>query len=63
MWRTYSLTSHLTRYQAKALWIHYDDSVSHDFVQERQLMHVQIYSLSSFCGRVLSGKSITLQTH
>jgi MFS family permease len=40
---------------AKALWYHYDDSVSRDFVQKRQLMHVGIISFCSFIGRLTSG--------
>jgi hypothetical protein len=40
---------------AKALWYHYDDSVSRDFVQKRQLMHVGIISFCSFVGRLTSG--------
>lgn len=40
---------------AKALWHHYDDSASHDFIQKRQLMHVGIISLFSFFGRLCSG--------
>ncbi|KAI9843650.1 MAG: hypothetical protein M1838_002525 [Thelocarpon superellum] len=40
---------------AQALWSHYDDSVTQDFIQKRQLMHVSILSLASFAGRLLSG--------
>lgn len=40
---------------AKTLWHHYDDKVSHDFIQSRQLMHVSILSLCSFVGRLSSG--------
>lgn len=40
---------------AKALWHHYDDSASHDFIQKRQLMHVGIISGLSFIGRLCSG--------
>lgn len=40
---------------AKALWRHYDDSVSGDFIQKRQLMHVGIISFCSFLGRLTSG--------
>ncbi|KAK5146925.1 hypothetical protein LTR04_000950, partial [Oleoguttula sp. CCFEE 6159] len=40
---------------AKALWSHYDDTASKDFIQKRQLMHVSILSFTSFCGRLLSG--------
>ncbi|TVY80409.1 putative membrane protein [Lachnellula suecica] len=38
-----------------ALWRHYDDSVTDDFVMQRQAMHVSILSLCSFAGRLLSG--------
>ena len=41
--------------QARALWHHYDDSAPPEFIQERQLMHVEILSFMSFCGRLLSG--------
>jgi MFS family permease len=40
---------------AKALWYHYDDSISKDFIQKRQLMHVGIISFCSFIGRLSSG--------
>jgi len=40
---------------ARALWYHYDPSVSHDFIQGRQLIHVGILSLGSFTGRLCSG--------
>ncbi|KAG0649282.1 hypothetical protein D0Z07_4323 [Hyphodiscus hymeniophilus] len=40
---------------ASALWRHYDDSVSEDFVMKRQAMHVSILSICSFSGRLLSG--------
>lgn len=40
---------------AKTLWQHYDDSISKDFIQKRQLMHVGIISLCSFAGRLSSG--------
>lgn len=40
---------------AKALWYHYDDSVSGEFIQKRQLMHVGIISFCSFLGRLSSG--------
>jgi hypothetical protein len=42
---------------ATALWRHYDDSVSDDFVMKRQAMHVSILSVCSFIGRLLSGTS------
>ena len=40
---------------ARVIWRHYDDSISSEFVQERQLMHVGILSIMSFCGRLMSG--------
>lgn len=40
---------------ADALWRHYDDSVSNDFIAKNQAMHVSILSLGSFGGRLLSG--------
>ncbi|CAD6592402.1 MAG: hypothetical protein ASARMPRED_006250 [Alectoria sarmentosa] len=40
---------------ARAIWHHYDDSASSEFIQERQLMHVEILSFMSFCGRLTSG--------
>ncbi|KAI9797848.1 MAG: hypothetical protein M1825_005689 [Sarcosagium campestre] len=40
---------------ANALWSHYDDSVQDSFIKKRQLMHVSIVSLVSFCGRLISG--------
>ncbi|KAI9689652.1 MAG: hypothetical protein M1820_010122 [Bogoriella megaspora] len=40
---------------ARALWSHYDDTVTSDFVKQRQLMHVSILSIGSFSGRLLSG--------
>lgn len=40
---------------ARALWYHYDDTASHDFIQKRQIMHVGILSIGSFCGRLSSG--------
>lgn len=40
---------------ARALWYHYDDSVDHAFIQARQLIHVGLLSLMSFCGRLTSG--------
>lgn len=40
---------------ARALWHHYDDSASSEFIQERQLMHVEILSFMSFGGRLISG--------
>jgi MFS family permease len=40
---------------AKALWGHYDDSASHDFVQDREQMQVSFLSLCSFAGRFVSG--------
>ncbi|KAF7559454.1 hypothetical protein G7046_g4693 [Stylonectria norvegica] len=40
---------------AKALWKHYDENVSDEFLIKRQQMHVSILSLCSFLGRLLSG--------
>ena len=40
---------------ARALWLHYDKTASHEFIQARQLMHVGILSLGSFSGRLCSG--------
>jgi len=40
---------------AKALWGHYDDTVTDDFITKRQAMHVSILSICSFIGRFLSG--------
>ena len=41
----------------RAIWRHYDDSASLEFIQERQLIHVEILSLMSFSGRLTSGTS------
>ena len=41
---------------ATALWRHYDDSVSEEFIAKRQAMHVSILSVGSFVGRLSSGK-------
>ncbi|KAH1471524.1 hypothetical protein KXW65_003491 [Aspergillus fumigatus] len=40
---------------AKALWQHYDDSASSQFIHQRQVMHVSILSFGNFIGRLLSG--------
>lgn len=40
---------------ARSLWHHYDDSASHAFIQQRQVMHVGIISIFSFFGRLSSG--------
>ncbi|KAF2502366.1 MFS general substrate transporter [Lophium mytilinum] len=40
---------------AQALWAHYDDTASKDFIAKRQLMHVSIISFLSFLGRLASG--------
>ncbi|PQE29135.1 major facilitator superfamily transporter protein [Rutstroemia sp. NJR-2017a BBW] len=40
---------------AQALWRHYDDSVSEDYIMHRQAMHVSVLSICSFVGRLLSG--------
>lgn len=39
----------------RQLWRHYDETATHDFIQKRQLMHVGILSIMSFCGRLSSG--------
>lgn len=39
----------------KALWSHWDDTVSKSFIIKRQLMHVSILSVMSFLGRLVSG--------
>ena len=41
----------------QALWNHYDDTASKDFVAQHQLMHVSIVSVMSFLGRLASGIS------
>lgn len=40
---------------ATALWQHYDDSVSPEFILQQQAIHVSILSVCSFLGRLLSG--------
>ncbi|KAH8804792.1 major facilitator superfamily domain-containing protein [Xylogone sp. PMI_703] len=40
---------------ATALWRHYDDSVTDEFIIRRQAMHVSILSICSFLGRLCSG--------
>ncbi|KAI9890232.1 MAG: hypothetical protein M1814_004394 [Vezdaea aestivalis] len=40
---------------ARALWKHWDDSMTGDEVQKRQVLHVSLLSLFSFSGRLLSG--------
>jgi len=40
---------------ATALWRHYDDSVTDEFIVKRQAMHVSILSVCSFVGRLSSG--------
>ncbi|RQM07884.1 hypothetical protein DH86_00000769, partial [Scytalidium sp. 3C] len=40
---------------ATALWRHYDDSVTDEFIVRRQAMHVSILSICSFLGRLSSG--------
>lgn len=42
-------------HDVQALWIHWDKSISQDFVAHRQLWHVSILSLCSFFGRLFSG--------
>lgn len=39
----------------KALWMHYDKSVTNDFLIQRQQMHVSTLSICSFLGRLSSG--------
>ncbi|KAG9249330.1 major facilitator superfamily domain-containing protein [Calycina marina] len=39
----------------RALWRHYDDSMTDDQIMKRQAMHVSIISVCSFSGRMLSG--------
>nr|POE61070.1 putative membrane protein [Quercus suber] len=40
---------------ARALWHHFDDTASNEFIQKRQLIHVSVLSLASFFGRLASG--------
>ncbi|KZF23431.1 MFS transporter [Xylona heveae TC161] len=40
---------------ARALWIHYDDSVPREFIQNRQVVHVCVLSAMNFLGRLSSG--------
>lgn len=40
---------------AMALWRHYDDSATEEFITKRQAMHVSILSVGSFTGRLGSG--------
>ncbi|KAF2818826.1 MFS general substrate transporter [Ophiobolus disseminans] len=42
-------------HDVQALWAHFDPSASKDFIAHRQLLHVSILSISSFCGRLSSG--------
>lgn len=42
-------------HDAQALWTHYDDTASKDFIAKRQLIHVSIISFMSFLGRLASG--------
>ncbi|KAH8894053.1 MFS general substrate transporter [Thozetella sp. PMI_491] len=42
-------------HDANALWKHYDESVSEEFLVHSQQMHVSILSVGSFMGRMLSG--------
>lgn len=48
---------------AKALWKHYDESVSDEFLIKRQQLHVSILSIGSFMGRLMSGKLPALCPH
>ena len=41
---------------AKALWRHWDDSATAEFIQQQQLLHVSILSFLNFAGRLVSGK-------
>lgn len=43
---------------ANALWQHYDDSVSSEFILQQQALHVSILSFCSFLGRLSSGMFI-----
>ncbi|KAF2136765.1 uncharacterized protein K452DRAFT_236919 [Aplosporella prunicola CBS 121167] len=42
-------------HDSTALWSHYDDSVSKEFIASKQLLHVSIISFGSFLGRLGSG--------
>ncbi|KAF1850619.1 MFS general substrate transporter [Cucurbitaria berberidis CBS 394.84] len=42
-------------HDVQALWNHWDNSASKDFVAHRQLWHVSIISIGSFFGRLSSG--------
>ncbi|KAI6500616.1 hypothetical protein MCOR13_005907 [Pyricularia oryzae] len=42
-------------HNTNALWKHYDESVSEEFLIGKQQMHVSILSVGSFSGRLLSG--------
>lgn len=42
-------------HDVQALWNHWDDSASKEFVAHRQLLHVSIISVCSFLGRLSSG--------
>ncbi|KAF9638099.1 Major facilitator superfamily [Lasiodiplodia theobromae] len=42
-------------HDAQALWSHYDDSVSKEFIGAQQLAQVSIISIGSFLGRLASG--------
>ena len=39
-------------HDVQALWKHFDESVTNDFIAHRQLWHVSIISLCSFLGRL-----------
>ncbi|TAQ90999.1 hypothetical protein B7494_g598 [Chlorociboria aeruginascens] len=40
---------------ATALWRHYDDSVTHEFITKQQALHVSVLSICNCTGRILSG--------
>ena len=40
---------------ARTLWHHFDDSVSHEFMEQRQIINVGTISVFSFVGRLSSG--------
>jgi hypothetical protein len=43
---------------AKALWVHYDETKDETFLVNRQQMHVSILSIGSFLGRLASGECL-----
>ncbi|KAL9131609.1 MAG: hypothetical protein Q9217_000497 [Psora testacea] len=54
-----SLTSNIGN-DARAIWRHYDDSAPAEFIQQRQLIHVEILSIMSFCGRLMSVRRLSM---